>query len=281
MRVGWLILVCSLACGCSSVMSSVTEGLAADLSSAILDNEDIAVVRDGAPAYLIMLDALLRSAPDNAPLLNAAATLNGAYATAFVDDPKRQQAFADKALQLASRAACPRLAWTCSARSGDRAALTASLADMGVEDVPLAYAFATAWAGWIQAHSSDWSAIAEFGRVKEVMTRIAALDEGHENGGPHMYLGVFESVLPPALGGQPEVARRHFERAIELSGGRYLMARVLFAENYGRLMFDRALHDEQLNAALEADPREAGITLVNLVAQEQARALLASADAYF
>ena len=262
-------------------MSSVTEGLAADLSSAILDNEDIAVVRDGAPAYLIMLDALLRSAPDNAPLLNAAATLNGAYATAFVDDPRRQQAFANKALELASRAACPRLVWTCSARSGDRAALAASLAAMGVEDVPLAYAFATAWAGWIQAHSADWSAIAEFGRVKEVMTRIAALDEGHENGGPHMYLGVFESVLPPALGGQPEVARRHFERAIELSRGRYLMARVLFAENYGRLMFDRALHDEQLNAALQADPREPGITLVNLVAQEQARALLASADAYF
>ena len=262
-------------------MSSVTEGLATDLSSAILDNEDIALVRDGAPAYLIMLDALLRSAPDNEPLLNAAATLNGAYATAFVDEPERQQAFADKALRLASRAACPRLAWTCHARSGDRAALTEGLAAMGAQDVPLAYAFATAWAGWIQAHSSDWAAIAEFGRVKEVMQRIAAVDEGHDYGGPHMYLGVFETVLPPALGGQPEVARRHFERAIELSGGRYLMARVLFAEHYGRLMFDRALHDAQLNAALDAEPRQAGITLVNLVAQEQARALLASADAYF
>ena len=263
------------------MLSAVTESLATDLSAAILDNEDVTVVRDGAPAYLIMLDALLRSAPDNPALLNAAATLNGAYATAFVADPERQRAFADKALALASRAACPRLAWTCGARAGDRAALTQGLAAMAIADVPLAYAFATAWAGWIQAHSDDWGAVAEFGRVKEVMARIAALDEAHEHGGPRMYLGVFETVLPPALGGRPDLARRHFERAIELSGGRYLMARVLFAEHYGRLVFDRALHDAQLNAALRAEPRQTGITLVNLVAQEQARALLASADAYF
>ena len=280
MKVGWLA-PCLFVCGCSSVLSSVTESLATDLSSAILDNEDIAVVRDGAPAYLIMLDALLRSAPDNPALLTAAATLNGAYATAFVADASRQQAFADKALRLATRAACPKLAWTCRARAGDREALAADLAQLSRQDVPLAYAFATAWAGWIQAHAADWGAIAEFGRVKAVMERIAQLDEGHESGGPRMYLGVFETVLPPALGGQPEVGRAHFERAIELSGGRYLMARVLFAERYARLVFDRELHDAQLREVLAANPRQQGLTLVNLVAQEQARALLSSADDYF
>ena len=280
MKVGWLA-PCLFVCGCSSVLSSVTESLATDLSSAILDNEDVAVVRDGAPAYLIMLDALLRSAPDNRALLTAAATLNGAYATAFVADASRRQAFADKALRLATRAACPALAWTCRARAGDREALAAALAQLSVRDVPLAYAFATAWAGWIQAHSSDWKAIAEFGRVQAVMERIAELDEGHESGGPRMYLGVFETVLPPALGGRPEVGRAHFERAIELSNGRYLMARVLFAERYARLVFDRELHDAQLHTVLAANPRQEGLTLVNLVAQEQARVLLSSADEYF
>ena len=280
MKLVWLA-ACVLACGCSSLLSSVTESLAADLSSAILENEDIAVVRDGAPAYLIMLDALLRSSPGNPALLNAAAALNGAYATAFVDDPVRQRAFADKALRLASRAACAELSWTCQARSGDREALAAGLAQLSAEDVPIAYAFATAWAGWIQAHSADWGAIAEFGRVKAVMERLAELDETHDNGGPRMYLGVFETVLPPALGGRPDVGRAHFERAIEISNGRYLMARVLFAERYGRLMFDRALHDAQLKAVLDAEPRAAGLTLINLVAQEQALALLSSADDYF
>ena len=59
------------------------------------------------------------------------------------------------------------------------------------------------------------------------------------------------------------------------------MARVLFAEQYGRLVFDRELHDRELNAVLEANPRIDGLTLINLVAQEQARALLESGDDYF
>ncbi|MYE12287.1 MAG: hypothetical protein F4X99_11665 [Gammaproteobacteria bacterium] len=52
---GWLhtsacLALCVLLGGCASVVSSVTEDLAEDLSSAILDSEDLAVVRDGAPA---------------------------------------------------------------------------------------------------------------------------------------------------------------------------------------------------------------------------------------
>ena len=149
------------------------------------------------------------------------------------------------------------------------------------EDVPVAYAFATAWAGWIQAHSDDWGAVAELGRVKSLMTRIAELDEAYEHGGPRMYLGVFETLVPAALGGRPELGREHFERAIEASEGRHLMARVMFASQYARLVFDRELHDRTLREVLAANPRAEGLTLSNRVAQEQARALLDSADEHF
>ena len=96
-----------------------------------------------------------------------------------------------------------------------------------------------------------------------------------------MYLGVFETLAPAVLGGTPELGREHFERAIELSGGRFLMARVLLAEHYGRLVFDRELHDRELRTVLDSEPRQRGMTLANLIAQERARALLESADEYF
>lgn len=275
------LALCVLLGGCAPLVSSVTERLAEDLSSAILDNDDLDVVRDGAPAYLIMLDALLRSSPESPSLLAAAATLNGAYGTAFVDDPERQRSFANKALRLASRAACEEIRWTCTVRTDDVATLEMHLPRLARKDVPVAYAFATAWAGWIQAYHDDWGAVAELGRVRLLMTRIAELDEAYEHGGPRMYLGVFETLVPAVLGGRPELGRQHFERAIELSGGRFLMARVLLAERYGRLVFDRALHDRELRAALDADPRQRGMTLANLIAQQRARSLLESADEYF
>ena len=45
--------------GCSYFLSSATGQMADDLSAAVLDQDDPAIVRDGAPAYLIALDGLI------------------------------------------------------------------------------------------------------------------------------------------------------------------------------------------------------------------------------
>ena len=280
-RAAFLLSVTLALPGCAALIGKATGGMAADLSDAILDSGDPEVVRDGAPAYLIMLDALLRRGGRDPDLLRSAAALNGAYATAFVADGARRRAFADKAFDLASRAACIDLAWTCEVRTMGFEALERRLEDLAVRDVPAVYALATAWAGWIQAHADDWSAVADLGRVKPLMARIVTVDERYDHGGPRLYMGVFETLLPPSVGGRPALGRAHFERAVELSGGRHLLAKVLFADKYARLVFDRALHDRLLNEVLEADARAEGLTLMNTIAKEQARALLDSADDYF
>ena len=55
----------------------------------------------------------------------------------------------------------------------------------------------------------------------------------------------------------------------------------MFAQMYARLMFDRELHDQLLVEVLEAEPRVDGLTLSNLIAQQQARELLSSGDEFF
>ena len=267
--------------GCAALIGSVTGNIASDLSDAILDSDDPATVRDGAPAYLIMLDALLRRSGDNAGLLRAAASLNGAYATAFVADDSRRRAFATKAFEFALRATCLDIAWTCEVRTLSFPELERQTLTLQREDVPAAYALATAWAGWIQAHADDWNAIADLARVKPILLRVVELDEAHDNAGPRLYMGVFETLLPPSSGGRPEVGREHFERVLELTGGRHLMAKVFFAQAYARMVFDRELHDRLLTEVLSADPQAPGLTLMNTIAQEQARALMESSDDYF
>ena len=275
------VTVCLGVTGCASIVGGITAGLASDLSDAILDNDDPHTVRDGAPAYLILLDALLRRSPDSPDLLRAGASLNGAYATAFVADDMRRRAFATKAFGFALRAACADIQWTCGVRTLGFEDLERNAAAMKPADVPAAYALATAWAGWIQAYSDDWNAIADLARVKPIMARVVELDEALDHGGPRLYMGVFEALLPPSAGGRPKLARAHFERVIELTGGRHLMAKVLFAETYARLVFERELHDRLLTDVLSADPDAPGLTLMNRIAQEQADALLDSADEYF
>ena len=110
---------------------------------------------------------------------------------------------------------------------------------------------------------------------------MSELSEGDEVGGRHLCMGVFETLLPPALGGKPEVGRYHFERAIALSEGQHLLTKVTFAEAYGRLVFDRDLHDALLREVLDAQVDQPGLTLMNAIAKRQAKELLDSADDYF
>ncbi|MFT5929112.1 MAG: hypothetical protein ACI805_002241, partial [Candidatus Azotimanducaceae bacterium] len=65
------------------------------------------------------------------------------------------------------------------------------------------------------------------------------------------------------------------------SEGKFLMTKVIYAQNYARLVFDKALHDRLLNEVLAADPIAPDMTLTNMVAREQAKALLADSDDYF
>jgi hypothetical protein len=89
-----------------------------------------------------------------------------------------------------------------------------------------------------------------------------------------------ETLLPASLGGKPELGRLHFERAIEINES-YLMTKVIYAEQYARLVFDQELHDRLLNEVLSADPIVEGMTLVNRIAQERAKELLSASKDYF
>ena len=272
--------ICAIS-GCSFIISKATGDLVSNLSAAILNNDDLATVESGGPAYLLMVDGLVQGEPDNVSLLCSAAKLYTAYTTVFIKDKIRAKKLTDKALSYAFRAVCARRPEACSMRSNRYRAFVEIIAGMNVKYVPVLYALGEAWAGWIQAHKDSLIAIAELSRVEAIMKRVVELDELYEDGGAHFYLGVFSTLLPPALGGRAEEGRKHFEQAIEISGGRNLMVKVTFARQYARLMFDRRLHDRLLHEVLKANPNFPGYTLINTLARQEAQELLDSADNYF
>lgn len=273
-----LAVLALFAGGCASL---VTRNMANNLSQAILNQDDPDTVREGAPAYLLLVDGLIEGSPRNVHMLQAGARLYGAYAAVFVEDPERARRLASKAYAYAHRQLCVRGPALCEVRVLPFDEFSHLLAGVHEADVAALYCYATAWAILIQTHSSDWGAVAELPKVEAMMERIVELNEGYERGQPHFFLGVMRSALPPAMGGKPEQGRQHFERAIELSEGRNLIAKVEYARLYARMMFDRTLHDRLLQEVLQSDPVFPGFTLSNTMAQQQARELLESSADYF
>ena len=275
------LIVIGLTSGCSSVMSSATSRLANNLSNAMLNQNDPETVRAGTPAYLLLIDGLIEEDPRSTSKLLAGAKLYGAFASTFVKDEERARKLASKSLDFAKRALCIENKLLCSVYDKPFEIFLPALAQMTVDDVPIAYAFGNSWAGWVQSNSGDWNAIADLPKITALLERIVELHEDYKEGEAHLYLGVLATQLPPSLGGKPEQGRVHFERAIELSGGHNLMAKVLYARQYTRMLYKRDLHDKILNEVLTAKAEYPGLTLANTLAKQQAKELLDSADDYF
>ncbi len=98
---------------CSFFVSSATEKLADNLSSAILQQNDPETAKYGAPAYLIMIDGLIIDDPTNENLLLSGAKLYASYASTFVDDPVRAKRLTNKAWGFAQRAMCLKIPPSC------------------------------------------------------------------------------------------------------------------------------------------------------------------------
>ncbi len=276
-----LLLTLLALSGCASFATSASSKLANNLSSAILNQDDPETVEAGMPSYLLLIDSLIEGDPKNEDMLLAGSKLYGAYAAAFIREPERAKRLARKARDYSDRALCARGAQLCNLLERPYDDFAAVIGKLKVDDVPLLYASGSAWAGWIQANSSDWNAIATLPKVKAMMARVVELDETYSHGEAHLYLGVFATLLPPALGGKPDEGRVHFERAIQLSAGRDLIAKVEYARRYARITYNRELHDKLLQEVLDADAVAPGLTLSNVLAKRQARELLKSADSYF
>ena len=277
----WILLVMFVLTGCASIVSSATSKMADNITLAILNQDDPATVRDGAPAYLLMIDGLIEGDPENRNLLLAGAKLYGSYSSAFVEDEPRAQRLASKSLSYARRALCLEVPVVCEATASKLDQFRDSLAGTGNSELKTLYGFAVAWAGWIQINSSDWNAIADLAKVTALFEYCLTIDERYDGGGAHIYLGVIKSLLPAALGGKPEIARSHFERAIEISAGHNLMIKVLMAKHYARNVFDRELHDSLLTTVEAADADYPGYTLANSMAKLEAEQLLKESEDFF
>lgn len=252
-----------------------------NLSYGVLDNDDIELVGEGLPTYLLMVDGFIINWPESESFLQSGASLYSAYAGIFVEDEERAQALTDKAMGYALRAACVHDGDWCDVRTMPIEEFDELLADAGKGEVPTMFVLGTTWVSYIQTNSGDWNAVAELSRVEALMKRVVELDESYEFGQAHMYLGALNSILPASLGGNPELAKQHFDQAVALSGGRNLLAKTLCAERYARMLFDQELHDSLLKEVLEADPVEHGLTLQNRYAQRQAQVLLDGSTDYF
>jgi len=283
-----------LACSPRAYVSSRVADAVSSGGDAFARDDDPELVRDAIPFSLKAMESLLASQPDHKGLLSALCKGFTQYAGAFVrqdavesPDPTVRQAGMERARRLLLRARDYGVRGLSVGRDGFTEELSGNpagaAARAGAEDLPLLFWTAAAWSLAVATSPDDPALLADLPRCEALMRRALALDERFDDGAVHEFFVAFEGGRPDAMGGSVEKARRHFDRAVTLSGGKKVSPMVTFAETVSVRTQNREEFLDLLDRALAFDARAAAPEhrMSNLVSQRRARWLKGRADDLF
>jgi predicted anti-sigma-YlaC factor YlaD len=288
-----LLALVAAAPGCSvrqMAASSIGDALAGG-GDAYAADDDIDLIGAATPFGLKTIESLLGTVPEHRGLLLAAARGFTQYGYVWVQMPAEEMEEHDVRAAYAQYARARRLYLRARdyglrglglSREAMRADPAAALSRATREDVPLLYWTALAWGAAISLSKDDPAIIAGLPAVDALVRRAAELDIDWDSGALRSFLIGYELNRPNAAPDAITRARRHFERAVELSAGQQAGPYVSLAESVAVARRDRREYEALLNQALAVNPdQRPEWRLANLVMQRRARWLLARAETQF
>lgn len=282
-----VLLVVAAASGCNTQKLAVRAMTPTmnDLMAQVNDEPDTKLVEDGIPSNLLLLDGLASVAPDNDEMAVLASRAFCSYALIFVmdEDPSRAHTLFDQGRGHALRAlddAYP--GFRKLADQGTLAKFQSAVDEVDEDDLPALFWAGNCWAGAINSDKGSPAALIALPRVEMIMKRAVKLDESYFFAGPRLFLGIYYAGRPKALGGKPALSKQNFDRAIELTDGKFLLTKVFYAQYYAVQTQDRELFESLLKEVLAApDDICPGQTLATRVAKQKAKKLLDEEDSFF
>ena len=287
-----LLLLMFLSTGCSIrrfAVNKIGDALASG-GATYTSDDDLQLVGAALPFGLKLIESLLDESPKHKGLLITACEGFTTYAYVYVQqeagmvaeqDLEQAREMRTRARRLYLRARAYGLRRLEASYKGitDRIARDprSALSAVKKEDVPALYWNAAALGLGISVSKNDAEMLAHLPEVEAMLERALELDESWNEGALH----AFQVTLASARPGQPDYPkiRRHFDRALQLSGGSQAGLYVAYAEAASINKQDRSEFVSLLNKALAIDPDQyKDVRLANIVAQERARWLLERVD---
>ena len=292
-----LALGLALTPGCSIRKLAVNKvgNALAGTGTTLASDDDPELIQAAAPFGLKLMEGLLAESPKHRPLLLAVTSGFTQYGYAFVQIEAEEIESQDLAKANAQRARARKLYLRARdyglrglevAHPGLTNALRANPQEavrrLKPKDVPQVYWTAAAWGAAIAQSKDDPNLVADVPIMEALMDRALALDERWDDGAIHTFLISYEQSRQGLKGDGAERARRHFDRAMELSGGRQAAPLVAYAEAVCVQKQDLKQFEELLNRALAVDiSASPEHRLVNTVMQRRAKWLLGRKDELF
>jgi hypothetical protein len=285
------------ACGIKKTAASVTAQIMRDGLPAIEEEDDLGYANQASLVSLKTLEAMQRSNPKDPNILFMLARSYGAYTFGFVENDileakgvnePFEKVATDRAKRFYGRGKKFGLMLLSRNKAFEKSLkgpldnFKHALQGFGKKDVPGLFWTAFNWGSFINYSKDSPEAIMELPRIEAMMRRVMELDSNYYFAGPHQFFGVFYASRPKTLGGLPEESKKEFDQAVQTTGGKYLMAKVLYAQFYDVQTQNRSEFQNTLKEVAGADaaalPEQ---RLANELAKQRAGILLRKEKLFF
>jgi hypothetical protein len=256
--------------------------MVAPLTKSLQKQQDLQLLRDGAPALLLLTEGLIDADPENPKLLIAGIKAFASYANILQEDGEEERAAAlsnkagEYGLRLLSQ--LPRMKNISNISAKE---IPPVLSRIKKKHLPSLFWGAYGWASWVRHQNGSPASLAALPVIELLMQRVIELDETFYYGGAHIFLGALYGSRPPMYGGKPEISRDHFERALMIGRRSFFVAHIAYADSYARMTFNRELYESLLQEVINGSNDDPQIISANQLAKKTARRLLSRIDEIF
>lgn len=297
------VFIASLSgCNIQKLTVTTTSKVLVKAQPSIKQEPDYDMAARAIPASLKTVEGFHMVDPENKRLVKMLAEGYCQYATGFIED-EWEIAELDKRFdeaeyqsQRATKAFIRCMGYGLELLGGDwKKALTGNNADFikkvsgaDKDDRDGLLWVGVGLAGAINQNKDDIALVAHLAKARAIFERIAQLDEGDNDRDPtlralpHIALASMAVALSKAMGGDPVLGQKHFQRAMEITQNKFLLAKVFYARRYAVAVQDKALFEKALVEVLQTDPAIwPEQRLANEIAHRRARRYLKNEKEWF
>jgi hypothetical protein len=276
---------------CLFILSGCIQKIAIGSMGGIMDNgfavlneeQDLGIADKSIASDLKLLEAVMKSDPDNDHFRLLASEGYSSYALGFVEDDSvaRARILYLRAKEFGMSILRKNRAFA-EAEDKNTLEFQQALQTFSNSDVPAIFWSAIGWGSYASLSLTDPVAIADLAKIEAMMQFVVQHDPSYFYGGAHFFLGTLYGTRPKMLGGDSAISRKHFEDCLAINGGKFLMTYVYFARSFAVQYQDKDLFEQCLarvdTTSLDILPEA---RLSNAIAKKKALLLRAKTNDLF
>jgi hypothetical protein len=229
------------------------------------------------------MEGLLKNDPQNKQLLTALCMGFTGYSMLFVEekDPERASQLYLRARNYGLRALGRRDSFL--KQSGlDAQDIRARLKTFGEREIEILFYTTMSWQAWINLNLDKPAALAQMVMAQACLERILEVNPDYFYGAPCVLMGTILAARPGVIGGDADKAKRYFDKAMQVSEGKFYFVHYYFARYYAVRIQDRRLFRALIQVVMQGNPSELKeVCLINTAMKKKARKLLEMTEDLF